>query len=62
MYKDVNKTKSNRIYKEALSLHTGAPKVHWHDNKSYIPVVETKIVTTISKKIDIFVYFLLEQF
>ena len=62
MYKDANETKSNRRYKEALSLHTGAPTVHWQDRKSYVTVVEAKIVTTISKQIDIRVYFLPELF
>ena len=30
---------------EALSLHTGAPKVNCKDNTSYISVVEYKIFT-----------------
>ena len=43
---------------EALTLHTGAPTVHWEDNKSCISVVEDKQVTTIVKHIDITVCFL----
>ena len=47
---------------EALSLHIGAPKVHWDDNTSTFSVVEYKIVTPIVKHIDIPVCFLQEQF
>ena len=45
-----------------LSLHTSAPTVHWEDNTSSIYVVEDTIFTTRSKRIDIPVYFLQEQF
>ena len=47
MYKAVKKTEVIRRYKEALALHTGAPKVHWEDNTSCISVVEAKIITPI---------------
>ena len=47
---------------EALSLHTGAPKVNWEDKTSCIYVVEDKIVTPRVKHIDVPVYFLLDQF
>ena len=30
---------------EDLALHAGAPTLHWCDNKSFIHVVEDKIVT-----------------
>ena len=62
MYKAVKKTKVVQRYMEALSLHNGAPTVHWEDNTSCISVVEAKIVTPIVKDIDIPVCFLLEQF
>ena len=35
---------------EAVVLHTGAPTVHWEDNKSCIYVVEAKRVTHRIKK------------
>ena len=35
---------------EDLALHTGAPTVHYQDNKSCIYVVEAKIVTPIDLK------------
>ena len=41
----VNKTKEIWKYMEALSLHTGAPTIHWKDNPSFITVVEYKRVT-----------------
>ena len=53
MYKAVNKTKGIRRYMEALSLITGAPKVHWQYNTRCIYVVEAKIVTPRVKPIDI---------
>ena len=62
MYKAIKKTKVIWRYMEALSLHTGAPTVHWEDNTSCISVVESKIVTTRVKHIDILVCFLKEQF
>ena len=62
MYKAVNKTKYVRQYIEALSLHTGAPTLHWEDNTSCIYVVEAKRVTPIVKHIYIPVYFLLKTF
>ena len=40
---------------EALSLHTGAPTVHWEDNKMFISVVEAKRVTPRLKQINIHV-------
>ena len=39
IYKAVKKTKVIRRYMEALELYTGAPTVHWEDNKSFISVV-----------------------
>ena len=62
MYKSVNKTKAIRGYTEALSLHTGSPKVYWEDNTRCISVFEFKIVTPRIKYIDIPVFFLQEQF
>ena len=47
---------------EALALHTGAPTVHWKDNKSCISVVEYKRVNPTVEHIDIPVCFLQEQF
>ena len=38
---------------ESLKLHTGAPTEHWEDNRSFISVVEAKIVTPRVKHIDI---------
>ena len=57
MYKAVKKTKVIQRYMEALTLHTGAPTVHWDDNTSCISAVEAKIVTPRVKHIDIPVYF-----
>ena len=62
MYKAVKKTKAIRRYMDDLALHTGAPSVHWEDNKSCISVVEDKIVTPRVKHIDITDCFLQEQF
>ena len=45
-----------------IALHTGAPTVHWEDNKIWISVVEATIVTPRGKHIDILVCFLQEQF
>ena len=45
MYKAFNKTNFILRYMEALSLHTGAPTLHWEDNTSFNSVVEAKIVT-----------------
>ena len=47
---------------EALALYTGAPTVHWEDNKSCISVVGDTIVTPRVKYIDMPVYFLQEKF
>ena len=47
---------------EALSLHTGAPTVHWEYITSCISVVGSKIVTPRVKQMDIPVCFLQEQF
>ena len=47
---------------EALALHTGAPTVHWQDNRSCISSVEDKIFTSRVKHIDTPVCFLQEQF
>ena len=47
---------------EALSLHTGAPTVHWEDSTSCISAVEAKRVDLRVKHIDIPVYFLQEKF
>ena len=62
MYKAVKKKKVVQIYMESLSLHTGAPTVHWEEDKISISVVEFKIVTPIFKHICIPVFFLQEQF
>ena len=62
MYKSVKKTKVIRRYMEDLALYTGAPTLHWEDNKSCISVVEAKRVTPRVKQVDITVYFLQEQF
>ena len=43
---------------EALSLHTGAPKVNCKDNTSYISVVEYKIFTPRVNHIGIPILFL----
>ena len=53
LYKAVNKTKVILRYMEALEIQTGAPKLHWEYNTSFIYVVESKIFTTRVKKIDI---------
>ena len=53
MYKAVKKNKVIRRYMESLEHHTGAPTVHWEDNKSFIYVVESKRVTPIVKQIGI---------
>ena len=47
---------------EALALHTVAPTVNWEYNISCISVVESKMVNTRVKHINIPVYFLPEQF
>ena len=47
---------------EALSLHTGAPKLNREYNKSFIFALEAKIFTPIVEHIDIPVYFLQEIF
>ena len=60
MYKDVNNTTDIWCYMEDLALHTGAPTVHWSDNKNCIYVVESKRVTPIVLKIDIPVCFIQE--
>ena len=57
MYNAVNKNKEIRRYIESLSLHTGAPAVNLEDIKSYIYIVEAKIVTLRVKHIDIPDYF-----
>ena len=62
MYRAVKKTKSIRIYMEALALHTSAPTVHWEDNIICISVVEAKRVTTRVKHINIPVCFLQDKF
>ena len=62
MYKAVRKTKSVRRYIEALSLHTGAPTLHWEYNTSCIYVVEAKIVNLRVKHIGIPLCFLQEKF
>ena len=62
MYQYVKKTKVLRRYVEALSLHTGAPTLHWEDNTSCISIVEAKKVTTTVKNIDILVCFLQDHF
>ena len=46
MYKSIKKTKGIRRYAEDLTLHTGAPTVHWEENAGFISIVEAKIVTT----------------
>ena len=47
---------------EALALHTGAPTVYWEDNTIFISVVEYKSVAPRFKHIDIYFFFLQEQF
>ena len=47
---------------ESPAIHTGAPIVHWGDNKRCVSFVESKIVTPRVEKIDIPVCFLQEQF
>ena len=47
---------------ETLTLHTGAPTVHYEDNTCFISVVEAKRVTPIVKHIAIPVCFLQEKF
>ena len=47
---------------EALALYTCVPTVNWEDNTSCISVVEAKRVTPRVKHIDIYVFFLQEQF
>ena len=47
---------------EVLSLHTGAPTVHWEDKISCYSVVGAKRGTPRVKHIDITVCFLPEQF
>ena len=47
---------------EDLSIHTGAPTLHWEYNTSCIYVVEDKRVTPRVKHVDIPVCFLQEQF
>ena len=47
---------------KALALHTGAPTVHWEDNRSFVSFVEAKIVTPRVKHIHIPVCFLQQQF
>ena len=47
---------------EALSLHTGAPTLHWEDNTSCNYVVESKRFTPMVKHVEITVCFLQEQF
>ena len=58
MYKAVKKTKAIRSYMEALALHTGEPSKLWEDKKSFISIVESKIVDPRVKHIDITVCFL----
>ena len=58
MHKALKKNKAIWSYMKALSLHTGAPTVHWEDNTSCIYVIESERVTPIVKHIDIPVYFL----
>ena len=53
IYKAVKKTKVIRRYMEALSLHIGAPTVHWEDSTSYIYFFEANKVTPRVKRIDI---------
>ena len=43
---------------EYLSLHTGAPTLHWEDSNGCICFVEAKIVTPRVKHVDIPVCFL----
>ena len=62
MYKAVNKNKDIWRYIEALSLHTGAPTVHWEYNTSCIYNVDSKIVTPRVKHIYIPVCFLQEKY
>ena len=62
MYQGVKKIKAIWRYVEDLSLHTGAPTVHWKDNTIYISVVEAKIVSPRVKNIYITVCFLQDQF
>ena len=47
---------------EALSLHTGATKLHWEDSTSCISFFEAKEVNTRVKHVGVPVCFLLEKF
>ena len=51
VYKADKKNQLIWICMVVLSLHTGAPKVHWGFNTSCISVVESKIITPRVKKI-----------
>ena len=62
MCKSIKKTKIIWRYMEDLSLHTGAPTVHWEEITRCISIVEAKRVTPRVKNIDITVCFLHEQF
>ena len=46
---------------EALALHTGAPIVHWGDNKICIYDVESKIFTPRVKHIDTPMFFYINK-
>ena len=62
MSKSVNNTNAIRWYMESLALHIGGDAVHWTNKKSYIYVVEDKIVAPRIKHIDIPVFFLNNNF
>ena len=62
MYKCFRENKAIWIYMEALSLHTGTPKLHWEDNTRCIVLVKVIRATSRVKQIYITVYFIEEQF
>ena len=58
MYKTVKKTMAFWRCMEALTLHTGTPRIHRKDITSCIYVVESKRVNPRVKHIDITVCFI----
>ena len=46
---------------EALTLHTGAPKVNWENNTNFISVLEAKTVNPRVKHIDTPIFFQQEK-
>ena len=62
MYKDVKKNRTIRNCMETLSIHTGYPTVHLEDNKIYISIIKSKLVTPRKKHINIPVCFIQEKY